>query len=82
MICQRCMDAAAQRLGREHHCAATGGPDSACHCQHRTDRYGTAFRTARPDEAPVTVVIHVHPDPTALLAELRRVRRNGSSGIV
>ena len=39
MICRTCAHAADHRLGREHHCLATGEPGGACDCQHRVERY-------------------------------------------
>lgn len=41
MIRRDCAEAADRHAGREAHCDSDGGPDSACDCQHRTDRYRT-----------------------------------------
>lgn len=41
MICRDCCEAADQHAGRDAHCDADGGPESACDCAHRVDRYRT-----------------------------------------
>lgn len=53
MICARCAHAADQQLGQDEHCDAQGGPDAQCTCQHRTSRYGTAFRQQADVQAEV-----------------------------
>jgi len=72
VICKTCAAAADQQLGPEHHCDATGGPDSQCDCQHRTDRY-----RPRPKPKQVSVVVHVHQDPPHIADAIRDLRRYG-----
>jgi hypothetical protein len=51
MICRTCAQAADQQADRDAHCDATGGPDSACCCAHRTDRYRTRQTTSQQEKA-------------------------------
>lgn len=50
MICALCARAADEQLDESEHCDDPGGPSAPCTCQHRTGRYGTAFRVATATE--------------------------------
>ncbi|MFJ4551049.1 hypothetical protein ACIP4X_17785 [Streptomyces sp. NPDC088817] len=73
MICTRCAHAADNQLGKEEHCDAQGGPDAACLCQHRTDRYR---RTAPAAPEQMNVVIHVQQDRVETLDAVHTARRS------
>lgn len=55
MIYASCAHAADLQLGEDEHCDSQSGPGAQCTCQHRTARYGTAFRP-QADDTPAEAI--------------------------
>lgn len=55
MIYASCAHAADLQLGEDEHCDSQSGPGAQCTCQHRTSRYGTAFRP-QADDTPAEAI--------------------------